>query len=242
MRRLLRWLAPALLLAIAAAAVGADALGALRDAESEYRRHLLRARPDLATRLGLRGADARLVPVTEATLRSDAAWLERFAARLEALDRAGLEPLARVTLDTLRARVAREREPHASGAWRRDPALYLQLGPHSVLEVAALPNTSPCARSKFAIGRLRALPEVLRAARVTLRDGRAEVAAGQVAAWRAAMDSLRALPARLAACREPSREADLVEADSLALAACARFVRFLGEGDVDAGAPRRPEP
>lgn len=229
-----------LVLALAArVAVGADAGGLLRNAEDEYRSHLLRARPDLASRLGLRTADGKLVPVTEATLRSDAAWLERFAGRLAALDRRALAPLEGVRLDTLRARVEREREPHASGAWRREPAAYLALGPFAVLEAAAAPNTSPCGRAKNVVRRLRALPEVLRAARVTLRD----VAASDTAAapWLAAMDSLRALPARLAACREPTREADLVEADSLALAACERFVRFLREerGATDVQGGRR---
>ncbi len=53
------------------------------------------------------------------------------------------------------------------------------------------------------------------------------------------MDSLRALPARLAACRDPAREADLVEADTLALEACARFVRFLREEHPSAAGARR---
>lgn len=208
-------------------AVGADAAGLLRNAEDDYRAHLLRARPDLGSRIGLRAADGRLAPVTEATLRSDAAWLERFARRLAALDRRALTPLEGVRLDTLRARVEREREPHANGAWRRDPELYLRLGPGSVLDAAAAPNTSPCSRTKNVVKRLRVVPEVLRAARVILRDGPASDSAA--VPWRAAMDSLRALPARLSACREPSREADLVEADSLALAAIDRFVRFLRE-------------
>lgn len=217
-----------------------DAGSAFRRAETEYHLHLLRARPDLATRFGVRGADAKLVPVTEATLRSDPAWLRQLAARIADIDRGRLPAGAASRLDSLRARVARELAPHANGAWTRDPAPYLELGPGAVLEVAALPRTGACARTKFATGRLRALPEVLRAARVTLRDlslagpGTADSAA---APWLAAMDSLRALPARLAGCREPEREADLVEADTLALAACERFVRFLRE---ECGASVRP--
>lgn len=167
------------------------------------------------------------MPVTEATLRADSAWVEAFAARVAAIDRAALGTADAARLDTLRARVGRERAPHASGAWRRDPALYLELGPGAVLAVAAVPGAGACARVKHAAARLRALPEVLRSARVTLA-GRA-LADTSAAPWFAAMDSLRALPARLASCRDPEREADLVEADSLALAACARFVRFLRE-------------
>ncbi len=185
----------------------------------------------------MRGAEAKLVPVTEATLRSDGAWLAAFAARIDTLDRAALPPHLAAALDTLRARVARERAPYASGAWRRDPDAYLHLGPWAVLDVARTPGTGACARAKHATGRLRALPEVLRAARVTMRDGRAQADEGTVLAWSAAMESLRALPARLSECREPYREADLVVADTLALDACREFVRFLRESSGMAVAP-----
>lgn len=225
-----------LLLALAArVAVGADTGGLLRNAEDDYRGHLLRARPDLASRYGLRAADGRLAPVTEATLRSDSAWLEHFTGRLDAVDRGALTPREGERFDTLLARVERERAPHASGAWRRDPALYLELGPGSVLAAATEPGTSTCGRMKNVVKRLRALPEVLRAARVTLRDSAGPDS--EAAPWRAAMDSLRVLPARLSACREPVREADLVEADTLALAACERFIRFLREERGVAVAP-----
>jgi hypothetical protein len=202
---------------------------ALRRAEADYRAHVASARPDLATRFGFGGTDARLEPVTEATLTRDAEWLDAFEARVSAIDRGALRPAEAAALDSLRARVAREREPYARGAWRREPALYLALGPSAVLDVAGATRGSPCGRGRNAVGRLRALPEVLRAARVNL--GAATGSAGDEAAapWHAAMDSLRALPVRLAGCREPMREADLVEADSLALAACERFVRFLRE-------------
>jgi len=221
----------------AAAAFAADAGAVLRGAEREYREHLLRARPDLATRFRVRGADARLVPVTEATLAADSLWLERLAARLAAIDRAALGPATAARLDTLRARVEAERAPYASGAWRRDPAAYLALGPGAVLAAAAAPGAGACTRAKHAAARLRALPEVLRSARVTLAA--APLADTSAAPWLAAMDSLRALPARLAACRDPAREADLVEADTLALEACARFVRFLREEHPSAAGTRR---
>ncbi len=177
--------------------------------------------------------------MTEATLRSDPAWLTRLASRLAALDGRRLTAREAARLDSLRARVARELAPHESGAWARDPALYLELGPGAVFESARLRGAGACARTRHATRRMRALPEVLRAARVTLRAlpvANAAVAESLAAPWRAAMDSLRALPARLAACREPSREADLVEADSLAIAACGRFVRFLREERAGAGA------
>jgi uncharacterized protein (DUF885 family) len=226
--RVMRAMTPTLVLlataAVAAVAAG-DPAGALRQAEREYRQHLLLARPDLATRFGVRGAESRLQPVTEATLGADAAMLGAIDSRLAAIDRAALEPQQAARLDTLRARIARERSPHASGAWRSDASIYLALGPGAVLDVAGAPRSSPCSRAKHATERLRALPEVLRAARVNLAGG----ARGDARPWLAAMDSLRALPSRLAGCREPERVADLVEADSLALSAIDRFIRFLHE-------------
>jgi hypothetical protein len=213
-------------------AAGGDS--ALLEAEEAYRVHLLRDRPDLATRFGIRGGDERLVPVTEATLPEDSTSLETFADQLAALGRGPMKRSDRERLNSLRARVERERAPYVSGAWRRDPSLYLELGPRAVLEAATIPKTGSCRRLGNAVGRLRALPEVLRAARVLLRGG----ASGDTATapWLAAMDSLRVLPTRLAGCRDPGREAALVEADSLALAACDRFVRFLGESRPRAGA------
>ncbi len=177
----------------------------------------------------MRGGESRLAPVTEATLQSDGPWLQRFADRLAALDRAALPPREAERLDTLRARVERERAPYVSGAWLHDPGLYLQLGPGAVLEAATVRRAGACDRLKYAAGRLEAVPEVLRAARVTMRNGRLAAGPQAEADWRAAMDSLRALPARLMECRDPDREADLVEADSLALGACRRFLRFLRE-------------
>lgn len=223
-------LAPALALAlVAGTAVAAGRDAALRKAEDEYRAHLLAARPDLATRFGVRGADDRLVPVSEATLGADSTWLAQFAWQLRSLGSWPLKRRERERLDTLRARVERERAPHMSGAWRSDPSLYLQLGPLAVIEAAKVPGSGSCARMGYAIERMRLLPEVLRAARVTLRPGDVEEGDYALEPWLAAMDSLRALPGRLKGCRDPLREADLVEADSLALSACDRFVRFLAE-------------
>ena len=201
----------------------------MREAEVEYRAHLLAARPDLATRFGVRGADDRLVPVSEATLGADSTWLAKFAWRVRSLGGLPMKRRERDRLDTLRARVEREREPHMSGAWRSDPSLYLELGPRAVIEVSKLPGSGSCARMSYAIARMRLLPEVLRAARVTLRPGDDAEGNYAIEPWLAAMDSLRAIPARITRCKDPAREAELVEADSLALSACDRFVRFLAE-------------
>jgi hypothetical protein len=216
-------------LAIVACPVTAlDSVRELPRAEEAYRAHLLRDRPDLATRYGINGAQERLVPVTEATIAADSASLAEFAGHLAAFDRAVLEPDAADRLDTLRVRVARELEPYRTGAWWSDPAVYLDLGPRAVFEAAAQPNGGPCTRTRYATGRLRALPEVMRAARINLHRY-APTGPDEAAPWLAAIDSLQALPDRLEGCREGMRVADLVEADSLAVAAVQRFVRFLRE-------------
>lgn len=187
------------------------------------------SRPDLATRFGVRGGDDRLVPVSEATLGADSTWLAKFTWRLRSLSALPMKRRERDRLDTLRARVDREREPYLRDGWRGDPSLYLELGPQAVVEASKVPGSGSCARMGYAIARMRLLPEVLRAARVTLRPGLDAEGNHAIEPWLAAMDSLRAIPVRITGCRDPVREADLVEADSLALSACDRFVRFLAE-------------
>ncbi len=198
--------------------------------ERAYAGHLLLARPDLAYTYGVTRAADRLAPLTEATLARDAATLDSLQAAADAIDPATLGPGARARRDTLRARIAREAAPLRAGLWRTSAAAYLGFANEAILAVARTPRTSPCERARRATGRLRALPELLRSAQVNLRDASHEDPGAEAAPWLVAMDSLRtALPARVVECREPERYADFVEADSLALGAIARFVRFLHE-------------
>lgn len=245
-RRLLLLLSCAVLVAAlpARAQAAPGAAGRLHAAQADYRRHLLASRPDLASALGWGGA-AALLPITQAAIERDEQWLGEFAATLAAIPPAELAPRERVALDSLSARVEREREPLRSGAWANDPRLYLAAGPLAALESAAAPGVTPCERARRAAKRLAALPELLRAAEVNLRAARGFDRERTLLAWGAARDSLRwALPAHVAGCREGERDADLIEADTTALGAVDHFVRFLREdlaaapADSGAGAPR----
>jgi len=212
-------------------AAGAEsrALGDVRWLEDAYYDHLVRDRPDLATRAGLRGSESALVPVTEASIAEDDSALSDLEARIARVDRAALEPDGLARLDSLRARVARERAPYLSGAWRNDPSVYFALAPGAVLDVATLPHATACTRARHAERRLRMVPEVLRSARVNLGHSVPPVGSDDAALWLAAIDSLRAIPDRLESCRDSQRQAGLIEADSLAIEALGRFVRFLRE-------------
>lgn len=219
-------------LALAAGPARATPAAAVRALAARYAAHLLADRPDLASRYGLAHADDRLEPVTEATLARDAALLGALADSAAAVDRARLRRADAALLDTLCAHVAAEAAPLAADAWRRRPEAYLALAEDAVLAAARQPRVSACERTRRATRRLRAVPEVLRAAEVNLRAATYD-RDDAVARWRAAMVALRTeLPAVAATCHDSERYADLVEADSLALEAARRFVRFLGE---DAG-------
>lgn len=231
-RRFVVILSLALLLApVPHPARGAEtrALGDLRWLEDAYYDHLMRDRPDLATRCGLKGAEAMLVPVNESSLLEDEPALAELESRIARVDRGGLGPDGVARLDSLIARVARERAPYLSGAWHTDPSSYLAVGPWAVLDVATLDNHSTCTRARFAERRLRMVPEVLRCARINLGQSAASEGVDDVSPWVAALDSLRVLPDRLGSCRDSQRQADLIEADSLAIAALERFLKYLRE-------------
>jgi hypothetical protein len=196
---------------------------------ARYEKHLLSARPDLASRAGHARADDRLEPVTEATLERDAAELGEIEMAAAAIDRAPLGAREHEALDTLRARAGRELAALREGTWRTDPDAYLALAHAAPLEAAARPRIGACERARRVAARLRAVPEVLRAAEVNLRDARGFDRDAAVAKWRAAMMDLRLeLPKRFDACHDGERFAAFVEADTLALGAMDRFARFLG--------------
>jgi hypothetical protein len=237
-----RRLAAALLVALAAtgaAAAGSRPAPAARLAalEARYDQHLMSERPDLASRLDRASADDRLAPVTEATLERDEHWLAAIADSLAAIPRASLRRSQAQRLDSLLARVEREAAPVRDGSWHRDPLLYLELTHGSVMRVARRPRVTDCERARRALMRLRAVPEILRSAEVNLREHAAFDRDTVLARWRVAMFDWRTeLPRVAGPCRDPARYANLVEADTLALRAAERFLRFLAE-DVRAVAP-----
>lgn len=212
----------------------------LRDAQRMWRAWLLADRPDLATRYGVKGAEDRLTPLSESGIDSARVRVARVRDAALRVDRAALPAPENAALDTLRARVEREWTPLEGGAWRREPVLYIPLTIDAVLDVAApRKGVSPCERSRRAQKRLLALPEALRAAQVNLREASEFDRDSTLARWDEAIQRLRtALPPTLLACREPRRVAETVEADSAALAAAQRFVRFVREDLLQSARPR----
>ena len=217
-----------LLAATALAATGSDAR--LMALEARYREHLLAERPDLASAAGLKIADDRLEPITEFTLERDRALLDALADSLRALDRDALAPSRRAALDSLAGAIERERGPLVADRWRREGAPYADMVSRAVLGAATRLHAGPCSRVRHATLRLRVVPELLRSAEINLRGG--GVADRDTAAvhWQALLHELRVtLPALAGDCHEADRDAELIEADSLALGAARRFVRFLAE-------------
>ena len=207
--------------------------------EREHREHRLAVRPDLATRAGDRRGDARLEPVTQASLAAEAGWLRDFAARLEAVPRDGLAPAARATLDSLAAATARARaEIVVERRWERDPAAYLELVEDAVRALLPGRGRSTCLRARAVARRLARVPDVLRAARVNLREAAPERVAGALPGYERTLRLYRAERGQLGArCREPRTQADLAEADTLAVRAVEDFLRHLREDLPPAARP-----
>lgn len=200
----------------------------IRALERGYAEYLLVHRPDRGSREGVRGAAARLVPVTESSLERDLAWLSRFRARCALVDSARIAPSDRVRLGSLLMRVARQQEESApQGPLRRDALAYRVLTDQAVLEVITTPRVGECERVRRATLRLHMLPEVLRAAAINLRAMPQDDARVQ----RGVDDAIRVLRAEViaaaVACHDPRRRADLVEADSAAIRAYQVFPRWL---------------
>lgn len=196
--------------------------------ESAYAEHLDVFRPDLASRYGSKRAAALLVAPTRSGLDRDYAWLTHFQSRLEAAPRATLAPAEQARLDTLLARTKRQMEECGpGGALRLDPLAYRALTDQAVLEALTMARVSACERVRRATQRLRMLPEVLRAAAINLQglphdDLRVQQGVDE------AMRVLRVeVTAAAAACRDPRRSADFVEADSAAIRAFTIFPSWL---------------
>jgi hypothetical protein len=222
----------AALLAVAgpAAAAPAGPPGIAR-LEREYRAHRLAVRPDLATRAGDRRGDDRLEPVTQASLAAEAEWLAAFAPRLEAAPREGQTAAERATLDSLVAWTTRAHDDIAiARRWARDPAAYLDLAGEAVRALLTGRGKPACARVHAVARRLERVPEVLRAAQVNLREPTPERVAAALPGYEQLLALYRAeLPAFAARCREPRTQADLAEADTLAVRAVQDFLGYLRE-------------
>src|SRR5207237_6207531 len=125
----------------------------------------LERHPHLATRLGVHTWDRQLRPITQSTVIEDDAWLAQLQAGLDSLPRATLDPAAALERDLLAARLARERfELDEVRGWERNPNTYLDLVAGSLQSLFQREFAPAQTRLRAVIGRLGAVPEVLRAA------------------------------------------------------------------------------
>jgi hypothetical protein len=227
----------ALLLAVVPGAVGPAAArarpgdGRVARLAHEYRDGLLADRPDLASRLGDHRGDDRLEPVTQASLARETARLRSLAARLDSVPRDALTPAAARERDALAARIAAARhELEVTRRWERDPAAYLDLAGDAVAALMKRGAGSTCARARAMARRLARVPDVLRAARVNLREPPRALVEGALPAYQDLLGFYRGgLSAFGARCREPRTQADLAQADSTAVRAVEEFLDYLRE-------------
>jgi uncharacterized protein (DUF885 family) len=159
-----------LLVGMAAPANANPADDRVRKLGDEFLARALARAPQLATRLGVHTMDGDIVPVTQATLAEDAAWLTDFRARLADVPAASLSPDASADYRLLAARTERELlDAEVIRPYERDPSAYLPLLGPAVEWVLLSRGVSICTRLQLAAHRLARAPEVLRAARINLR-------------------------------------------------------------------------
>jgi hypothetical protein len=195
----------------------------------EYREGLLADRPDLASRSGDHRGDGRLEPVTQASLARAVARLRSLAARLDSIPRDALAPAAARERDTLAARIAAARhELEVERRWERDPAAYLDLAGDAVATLMRRGPGPTCLRTRDLARRLARVPDVLRAARINLREPPRALIEGALPGYERLLGFYRGgLAAFGARCHEPRVQADLAEADSTAVRAVADFLDYL---------------
>jgi uncharacterized protein (DUF885 family) len=193
--------------------------------------HWLRRRPQAATRLGLHQFDNLLVPVTQASMVEDAEWLHDFRTRLGAIPRDALSPAHALDDDVLTARIERELlDLEVIHPYENNPNVYIALVAGSIQSLLQRNFAGPCPRLRAAARRLAQVPEVLRAARVNLRNPPRIYTEVAIAQFQGVLRLYRVeVPAAATACRDPELQADLAEADSAAVHATEQFIRFLRE-------------
>jgi uncharacterized protein (DUF885 family) len=220
--------------AFAAKSSGSRGYSKARDAAFQslgerYIQHELATRPQLATRLGIHDHDDRLIPVTGVSLAEDAQWTRQLQGEIQKIPRAALSPERQLEYDLLRARLAGDLlEIETLKPFEHDPSAYLELVAGSIQSLLQRDFASPCRRLHAVSRRLRQVPEVLRAARINLRQPSrlaTEVAIEQYAGvLRLDREGIGALSAR---CKDPALQGDVAEADSVALRAVEDFIRYL---------------
>lgn len=192
----------------------------------------MRTRPHLATRYGIHDHDGRLEPVTAATIDRDIAWLRDFRAKVADVDSARLDPDHRWDRRALLTRVDAELVAlTVTEVWRRDPTQYIALVAGSIQSLVQRRFSSPCARLQLAVRRLRQVPEVLRAARVLLDRPTRPATEAAIRQFEGTLRLYReGVRDGLSECEEGLFQAELAEADTLAIQAVESFIVHLRTG------------
>ena len=185
----------------------------------------LERRPHLATELGVHAGDARLLPVTAGTIADDLRWLRDLDERTGAIPAASLPVARRADRARLAAWIDHQRfvleelEPHAHDPGHLLPILEGSI--RSLLESDALPV---CDRVRAVAARLARVPEIVRSARVLLRSPSRPAVRAAISGVGETLDFLRmTVPALTRDCRESGLQADLAEADTVALRALEEY-------------------
>ncbi|HVP13983.1 MAG TPA: DUF885 family protein, partial [Terriglobales bacterium] len=197
--------------------------------EDRYLEARLAERPDLATALGDHRADDRLEPVGEHALVAARQRIALFQQRLDSIPRASLSAAGAIEHDVLAARLAAERASlEAVRCWQRDPAAYLALAGRAIEDLLERGTASLCERPRALARRLEQVPEVLRGARVNLRDPPALLLEDARLEIERLLRLYRtAVPLVATECRDERVQGDLAQADSTAVRAAADFLDYL---------------
>ena len=229
------WLLVVLAAALAGAAGGAGAArqgagdAAFAKLSSDFISGWLERHPTLATRLGVHTWDARLRPITEATVADDDAWLGALQTRLAAIPRARLSFDEALDYDLLENRLARERfDLETVRPWERNPNTYLDAAAGSIQILLQRDFASPQERLRSVIGRLRMVPEALRAAQVNLKHPPRIYTEIAISQFGGALTLYRQdLPAFVHRIKDARLEAEVIIADSTAARAVQEFITYL---------------
>jgi uncharacterized protein (DUF885 family) len=206
---------------------------ALERLATEFANHWLATRPHEAARLGIRGHDGELVPVTQALLDSERTWHAEFARRLDALTAAvpsdALSVAARADREILKAGLDRQRlELESIRPFERDPNRTLALVDPPMRVLLNGRRGSLSARLRSMTRRLRQVPEVLRAAQVNLTHPSRPAVETSIPGFARARALYRhGIPDAASAGRDAPVIADLAVADTAAARALQRFIEWL---------------
>jgi uncharacterized protein (DUF885 family) len=200
---------------------------------AEFMTHWLSLRPQNATRIGIHDEDGQLVPITDVRIDAERAWYRDFQSRLDALARrsSSLSFERRLDLQVLSARVRRDRlDLDVVKPFENNPNSYLPIVAGSIQSLLDRRFAPICNRLGSVSQRLRQVPEVLRAAKINLKNPPKIATESAISQFQGALRLYREqVPLAAQGCREARIQADLAEADSLAVTATVEFIDYLRE-------------